>query len=255
MNLSLSDNEASGKFNNFLLVEGSYWKGSCTYHDSDDTYPFTLTVCQVSEDSLTVEGLIEWPTINKTITKFLGMVIHKSSQIEFKFREYEAIRGEDEVQLPVNYKGTLSGNHLSGKVAVKNENISFALDFSGIRSPKEGFKELFSKILIPKNPNRKYNLHNNNSLERPSMQDQQMAFKRLTKGSDLWYDPKQVKGPLQPRTREEIDAAGYRPSCINCGNPLFASATEIDATKKTLVCSNYPNCEPSEAYFFIWFIY
>ncbi len=69
------------------------------------------------------------------------------------------------------------------------------------------------------------------------MQDQQMAFKRLTRGSDLWYDPRQTKGALQPRSREEIDAAGYREACLNCGCPLFEASTELDPSKKTLVCS------------------
>jgi len=90
-------------------------------------------------------------------------------------------------------------------------------------------------------------------LERPSMQDQQSAFKRLTRGNDLWYDKKQTKGPLQPRTREEIEEKGYTPACLNCGCPLSESATELDWSLKTLVCSNYPNCEPSVTYFIFYF--
>ncbi len=107
---------------------------------SGESFPFTLTICQVTEDTKpTVEGLIEWPTLDKSITKFLGMVSHGSSgQTEFKFREYEAIRGEDSVELPGNYKGVLMRKILSGTVQSKENKATFSLEFKGVRSPKEG---------------------------------------------------------------------------------------------------------------------
>jgi len=61
-----------------------------------------------------VAGTIEWPTLNKAMTKFHGSVEGDS----FKFEEYEAIKGEDEVQIPSNYDGTLinQGKTLKGKI-------------------------------------------------------------------------------------------------------------------------------------------
>ncbi len=103
-----------------------------------------------------VDGTITWPTLNDAITKFLGMVDKNNN---FKFREYEAIRGEDEVELPANYKGKIRENGIiEGQVLVPQEITTesddksngkkkkikkkvyptFRLQFGGIRTQKEG---------------------------------------------------------------------------------------------------------------------
>jgi hypothetical protein len=76
----------------------------------------------------------------------------------------------------MNYKAAIEGNSIVGVVANK-EKPTFKLDFCGIRSPKEGknisfgennslgFVALYKRMKEKKDPNRKYNLWDNNSNE------------------------------------------------------------------------------------------
>lgn len=48
-----------------------------------------------------MQGTIEWPTLNNAKTKVKGNV--NASNVEFC--EYEIIQGEDDVEVPANYKG------------------------------------------------------------------------------------------------------------------------------------------------------
>jgi hypothetical protein len=87
----------------------------------------------------------------------MGIVSKKDGTTTFKFREYEAIRGQDDIELPNNYKGSVVGNRIEGDILKVNAKFSVGKlffyfhieqyeDFCGIRSPKEGFKELFSTV-------------------------------------------------------------------------------------------------------------
>jgi hypothetical protein len=55
-------------------------------------------VCIV--DGFTVEGIMEWTSL-KSVTKFLGVASagKKTREITFKFREYEAIKGDEDVDV------------------------------------------------------------------------------------------------------------------------------------------------------------
>jgi len=234
-----------------LFVIGSHFKGTCVYPaENTDSFPFSLTVCKTNEKENELEGIMEWPTLNKTITKWVGIVSKKENL--FKWREYEAIKGQDEIELPNNYKANLIENNLIGKIVTKAVNSpTFTLDFCGIRSPSEGWYQLYSTLVPTKNPSRIYDLsYKTNSLERPTLEEQQMVFKNLTKGSDLFYIPK--SGILQPRSDQDIEKEGYRHSCVRCGSPLFAKSIDIDPSKIELVCDYYPFCELEKDFFF-WY--
>jgi hypothetical protein len=59
------------------------------------TYPFVLTIVQRTNDDL--EGTILWPTLGNSLTKMKGTV---NSDV-LQFEEYEAVRGKDEVEIPM----------------------------------------------------------------------------------------------------------------------------------------------------------
>lgn len=98
------------------IKQKTNWMGVCSY-DSEN-FPFTLTIQTVSGND--INGTVDWPTLNNAKTKFKGTV----SGIDIEFTEYEAIRGEDEVALPAQYRGTISsddsGSSISGNVNESN---------------------------------------------------------------------------------------------------------------------------------------
>jgi hypothetical protein len=70
-----------------------------------------MTVTSV--DGNAIEGTIDWPTLNNAKTKFRGT----ASAPSFVFEEYEAIRGEEDVELPAQYNGKFDTDYtISGKV-------------------------------------------------------------------------------------------------------------------------------------------
>ena len=89
-----------------------------------------------------------------------------------------------------------------------------------------------------KTKKRTYDLVVNDSGERPTLDDQRAAFKKLTRNSDFWYD-RTIQGKLQPRTREQI-LKDMRQTCKICGMPLFEQPSRDDPNKKVMACEKYP---------------
>jgi len=115
---------------NSVVSSNSEWMGVCVAVDKS-TYPFVLTITSRTNDDL--EGTIHWPTVGDTLTKIRGSM--KSD--EMKFEEYEAIRGEDNIEIPQNYDGKLTGNSVSGTLTdSEGEKCSFKLDLVSKRSAK-----------------------------------------------------------------------------------------------------------------------
>lgn len=115
---------------NTVVSTNSEWMGVCIGNDGA-TYPFVLTITTRTNDDL--EGTIHWPTMGDTLTKIRGSV--KSD--ELKFEEYEAIRGEDNIEIPQNYDAKLTGSSVSGTLTdSQGEKCSFKLNLVAKRSTK-----------------------------------------------------------------------------------------------------------------------
>jgi len=73
-----------------------------------------MDIITISDLGKKINGTIQWPTLNNATTKFKGFVEGDT----IRFEEYEAITGQDEVQIPSNYVGKLTndGNTLKGKI-------------------------------------------------------------------------------------------------------------------------------------------
>lgn len=73
---------------------------------------------------------IFWKTLNDAQTKFKGKFVPNGNggDLDIDIEEYEAVVGEDEVELPMKYSGTLSGKSMSGRVGDKNSKSTFKLD-------------------------------------------------------------------------------------------------------------------------------
>jgi len=213
-----------------------YW----VYPDSS-SYPFSMRVDKV--EAKTFEGVIIWKTLD-AITKFLGLIKENG---HLKFREYEALKGEDQIELPTNYQATLYENKIEGTVVPKRETdvaVTFSLEFAGINSTKEG---LFALNSFKNASKRKFNLVTNDSGEAFTISDQQTAFKKLVGNSEYWYD-RTKQGELQPRSREQLEQEGYRKSCPVCGLPQFEQTMTGEPSKTVIACQNYPHCFNQEYY-------
>src|SRR5690349_19302514 len=66
-------------------------------------YPFELTISEVEDES--ISGTIVWPTLNNAKTRIRGT--WKRSTQKITFEEYQVIRGEDDVEVPMKYEGSL----------------------------------------------------------------------------------------------------------------------------------------------------
>jgi len=238
-------------YDNDLLV-GTEWQGLLTYN-SNETYPMILTVIKQNENK-TYEGIIDWPSLKST-TKWLGTI----KKDAFKFIEYEAIKGEENIELPNNYKSIIIGNLINGQIYRNNgndndndtnqqkgeEKPTFCLKFNGINSKNEGFLELQSNQ-NKNNKKRRYNLVNNNSLDGPTIEDRHLAFLKLVSGADYWYK-KSTKIFEGSKNREKEEPVGK--SCRNCGQPIIE---RVDLNgNKIMDCPDYPDCvAPSEMWYY-----
>jgi len=85
-----------------VIKEGARFIGCCK--QEDECYPMSLIVKKTKEKSSTykVSGNICWLSL-KAQTKFKGKLIGK----QLTFKEYEAISGADQVEIPMKYRGTL----------------------------------------------------------------------------------------------------------------------------------------------------
>jgi len=227
--LSITDKDSSEQV---FLPKGSEWRGNCEYPNGEK-FPLTINILKV--DGKTIEGTIKWESLD-SITRFLGIV----AKSKLKFTEYEAICGPENVQIPMNYTAVINQNTISGKV-LSDDKATFNVEFIGIDDKIEGFIEMAQSTM--RRSKRKYNLWTNNSLEPPTVEDQQGAFKKLVSNSVCWYD-KTKRGELEPRPKEE-DPKDVRKSCPGCGLPMFEQPNEKDPSQKIVACSNYPFCRPS----------
>ncbi|KAN0018243.1 hypothetical protein ACTFIU_010857 [Dictyostelium citrinum] len=112
---SKSKSNATSTTNNLIinsgfLIKGSEWAGVCS--GDDDHYPLVMTVDEVVGDE--ISGVITWINLGYAKTKYKGKVV--SSNGEFNFQEYEIISGEDDVEVPNDYKSTVYGDQIIGKV-------------------------------------------------------------------------------------------------------------------------------------------
>jgi len=115
---------------NSIISSNSEWMGVCIAKDSS-TYPFVLHITTRTDNN--IEGTINWPTLGDTLTKIRGSITND----DLKFEEYEATRGEDNVELPQNYSGKFTGSAVSGSLTdTQGESSSFKLNLVSKRSAK-----------------------------------------------------------------------------------------------------------------------
>src|SRR4051812_26468316 len=83
--------------------------GTCTSEADGSTFPIVMVVKERNGNAF--GGEIQWPTLNSAKTKFRGTITGDS----ISFEEYEAISGQDDVEIPMKYSGKVSGNSMTGK--------------------------------------------------------------------------------------------------------------------------------------------
>eukprot|EP01114_Cavostelium_apophysatum_P012245 TRINITY_DN2717_c0_g1_i1.p1 TRINITY_DN2717_c0_g1~~TRINITY_DN2717_c0_g1_i1.p1 ORF type:complete len:365 (-),score=95.82 TRINITY_DN2717_c0_g1_i1:61-1155(-) len=234
------------------ILKGSEWKGECKYSASGESYPLVMNITSVTSDAkkkVQIEGTITWETLDCT-TRFLG--IYSPQTKSFRFSEYEILDGEDNVELPAKYSMTIEGNFIRGKTVGAKEEATLQLEFGGIDDKTEGFLELLHKSYKRIASKRKYNLVTNSNIERPTIEDQRAAFKKVTQGAVPWYD-KSIVGELEPREKEPPSKKKYAESCKNCGLPKSEQMDSRDPNKTVVECPNYPNCHPEPPNYFVFY--
>jgi len=138
---TLSDTTHSSSYTQIMV--NTEWRGNLTYLDKDkECFPFVLRITKIQKKF--IEGLIHWVSLD-AVTKWLGKTQEKSNK--FIFREYEAVSGAENVELPTNYTCELVGDtilgHLLASEKKKSKKIaSLELKFAGIDTPHDGFLEL-----------------------------------------------------------------------------------------------------------------
>jgi hypothetical protein len=221
------------------LLSNTEWRGQLTYMNSGESFVLVMRV--LKSKSKTKEGIIYWSSLD-AVTQWLGTFNSKTGK--FKFSEYEAVSGADNVELPANYSCEIYGNTLKGFLIDSNTKDKVAcldLKFAGIESNEDGFLELQTNPEGVKK--RKFNLVTSSSLESPSIQDRVNAFRKLTKNSKNWY---QIVNPNKPKTSQPKPTEEDKPikSCPKCSEP-FVEKFDING-KKIIVCTNYPHCYGDE---------
>jgi len=228
------------------LLANTEWRGQLTYLNSGESFPLTLRV--LKSKNRTKEGLMYWSSLD-AVTQWLGKL--NSKEGKFKFTEYEAVSGAENVELPADYVCEVYGNTFKGFLIdpkTKSNVACLDLKFAGIESREDGFLELHTNPELKKK--RKYNLVAGSSLEIPSIQDRVNAFRKLTKNSAYWY---QIVDPNKPKTAEKPVKKSDPPakSCPRCAEPIVEKY-DVDG-KKILACAKYPHCygnEYDQWYFF-----
>jgi len=92
------------------------WKGECISKHDNSRYPFLLSMNEFS--ALSFSGTILWSSLNNAKTRIHGLLDSTKTNIEFE--EYAVICGEDEVEIPMKYKGTFS----SANNTIEGHNIT-----------------------------------------------------------------------------------------------------------------------------------
>jgi len=228
------------------------WRGNLTYLEEEkESFPFVLRITKVQKKF--IEGLIHWVSLD-AVTKWLGKTQEKSNK--FIFREYEAVSGAENVEVPANYACELVGDSIKGHLLSSGKKNSkkiatLELKFAGLDTPHDGFLELFvsqnSRNCGNPQKKRKFDLFTNNSTEGPSYQDRISHFKKLTENSAYWYQrvrPRDAEKEMGKNTEMEIEKERKTPEktlpCPNCGNPMTDKITL--SGEKIVACPNYPHC-------------
>jgi len=238
------------------LIMGSEWRGILTYLDEDqEKFPLILRIDKVKGEF--VEGLICWPSLGGAVTKWLGKRCLKYNCL--KFTEYEAVIGEENVELPADYTCEISADKMNGFLldpANKGKSLeeqknttlaSFQLQFSGLQTDDgflEAIRESNSNLPSLNSKKRKYGLVNNSNIEAPSVNDRMSSFLKLTAGSDCWYQKKRIRTDdgKETKTTTTTTPTIFRQSCPNCREPL---SEKVDISGNTIMgCSSYPRCMP-----------
>ena len=123
------------------LRPGSSWAGDCTQVSDGSRFPQIMKV--ETRDGLSINekigfcvclfvyfflflcflfsgnkfaGTMLWPTLNQARTKFRGEIDVTSATKNITFEEYEVIKGENDVEVPVKYVAHCKGDLIEGHV-------------------------------------------------------------------------------------------------------------------------------------------
>eukprot|EP00027_Filamoeba_sp_ATCC50430_P006946 CAMPEP_0168558966 /NCGR_PEP_ID=MMETSP0413-20121227/10261_1 /TAXON_ID=136452 /ORGANISM="Filamoeba nolandi, Strain NC-AS-23-1" /LENGTH=489 /DNA_ID=CAMNT_0008590141 /DNA_START=40 /DNA_END=1509 /DNA_ORIENTATION=+ len=125
------------------LKPGTHWMGTCTMDSDGSNFPLVMIVSERAKD--TFSGEIQWPTLNAARTKFRG----KINGNDITFEEYEVIKGEDDVEIPMKYSGQFQGASLTGKSEPSDPESSSVFVLNKVAAP-------VSKDLEPVKPKAKF---------------------------------------------------------------------------------------------------
>lgn len=110
------------------MKDGTECMGVCSYKLEKKHYPVKMTVEKTNtkpDGKVKVSGLIEWPTLNGATTRFKGKIDGKV----FTFKEYEVVKGKEEVEVPTSYLGKFTDKEtIDGRVNIadlEGEEVSF----------------------------------------------------------------------------------------------------------------------------------
>jgi len=211
------------------------FRGKLEYINNGESFPLIMRVLKSSKR--TKEGIIYWTSLN-AVTKWLGKVNPKVGT--FKFIEYEALYGEENIELPANYSCQIYGNSITGFFldSTTNEKVA-TLDLKFTDTDQEPSPQL-PPLEIPKLL--KYNLVTSSNLGSPTIQDHLNTFRKLTQNSACWYKIADKNVQTQTKSSKPKTEEDQRPvrSCPNCAEPLVEKF-DIEG-KKIIVCANYPHC-------------
>jgi len=115
------------------LKRNTQWMGLSVMESDQSSFPIIMLVHERSKS--TFNGIIQWPTLNSAQTKFRGSIAGDT----IEFEEYEVLKGEDDVEVPMKYLGKISENTIQGKVAHEEEEnaCSFKLEKISVPPSKE----------------------------------------------------------------------------------------------------------------------
>uniref|UniRef100_A0A6B2L7G2 DNA topoisomerase type IA zn finger domain-containing protein n=1 Tax=Arcella intermedia TaxID=1963864 RepID=A0A6B2L7G2_9EUKA len=228
------------------LMINTEWRGKAVYLDTSDSFPLVLRITKLNSKS--IEGFIRWTTLD-AITRWLGKTYKNNRKLNFT--EYEAVCGEENVEVPNYYTCSVEDDCIKGWILESDKKnakkvASLELRFAGIDTPKDGFLENLSQeessteqMVANK---RKFDLHTNNNIEAGSYEDRINAFKKLTQNSVYWYQrvkprDENPQKTQKPKTEQKVE---YTKSCEFCMEPLV-ERVNLEG-KKIYACAKYPRC-------------
>lgn len=114
--------DAKGTTPVLQVEKNGVFVGSCVYSQTSDSYPFSVKVLSTNGGSF--EGTVTWSTLNNATTKCRGSIDDKGA---FKLEEYAIITGEDDIEVPSSYAGTVIGTNVNGIITSSSEAAAFVL--------------------------------------------------------------------------------------------------------------------------------